>query len=118
MLGTKLWAADGITLGLDEGTELGSLDGSSDGSNELVIGSDEGIVSFQLNLSRQFPAPCTVLQFFSNLHLSTIASFVVRVGVGVRVRVSVCVHVRVRVHVRVGIRPPMYLSCRSSLSWP
>ena len=62
-----LWAADGITLGLDEGTDLGSSDGSCDGSNELVLGSDEGIVSFQLNLSRQFPAPCTVLQFCSIL---------------------------------------------------
>ena len=37
----------------------GSSDGSSDGSNELVLGSDEGIISFQLNISRQFPAPCT-----------------------------------------------------------
>ena len=95
MLGTTLWAADGITLGLDEGTELGPSDVSSDGSNELVLGSDEGIIYIQLNLSRQFPAPCTVLQFFSNLHLSTIASFRVRVGVGVGVGV------------RVGIRPPM-----------
>ena len=67
VLGTTLRAADRITLGLDEGTELGSSDGSSDGSNELVLGSDEGIVSFQLNISRQFPAPCTVLQFCSIL---------------------------------------------------
>ena len=44
VLGTTLRAADGITLGLDEGTELGSSDGSSDGSNELVLGSDEGII--------------------------------------------------------------------------
>ena len=44
MLGTTLWAADEITLGLDEGTELGSSDGSSDGSNELVLGFDEGII--------------------------------------------------------------------------
>ena len=51
VLGTTLRVADGITLRLDEGTELGSSDGSSDGYNELVIGSDEGIVSFQLNLS-------------------------------------------------------------------
>ena len=49
MLGTTLWDADGITLGLDEGTELGYSDGSSDGSNELVLDSDEGIISFQLN---------------------------------------------------------------------
>ena len=64
MLGTTLWDTDGITLGLDEGTELGSSDGYSDGSNELVLGSDEGIISFQLNLSHQFPAPCTVFKFF------------------------------------------------------
>ena len=67
VLGTTIWAAYGITIGLDEGTELGSSDGSSDGSNELVLGSDEGIVSFQINLFRQFPAPCTVLQFCSIL---------------------------------------------------
>ena len=48
MLGTTLWAADVITLGLDEGTDLGSSVGSSDGSNELVLGSDEGIISFQI----------------------------------------------------------------------
>ena len=63
MLGTTLRAADGITLRLDEKTEMGSSDGSPDGSNKLVLGSDEGIVYFQINLSRQFPAPCTVLQF-------------------------------------------------------
>ena len=89
VLGTTLRATDAITLGLDEGTQMGSSYGSYDGSNKILLGSDEGIVSFQLNLSRQFPAPCTVLQFCSNLHLSTIASFSVRVGV------------------RVGIRPPM-----------
>ena len=103
MLGTTLGVADGITPGIDEGTELGSSDGSSDVSNELVLGSDEVIISFQLNLSRQFPAPCTVLQFCSNLHLSTIASFSVGVGVGVGVRVRVRFHLGVRV----GIRPPM-----------
>ena len=33
LLGTTLVVADGITLGIDEGTELSSSDGSSDGSN-------------------------------------------------------------------------------------
>ena len=33
MLGFKLVAADGMTLGVDEGIKLGSLDCSIDGSN-------------------------------------------------------------------------------------
>ena len=35
MLGTTLVVADGITLGIDEVTELGSSYGSPDGSNEF-----------------------------------------------------------------------------------
>ena len=89
---------DGRTLGVLLGTSYG-----------LVFGTDEGIISFQLNLSRQFPAPCTVLQFFSNVHLSTIASFRFRIGVrvGVRVRARIRVRVGVRVGVGVGIQTPM-----------
>ena len=34
VLGTTLGVADGITLEIDEVTELGYSDGSSDGSNE------------------------------------------------------------------------------------
>ena len=34
MIGTILVYVDGITLGLDVGTELGSLDGSFGGSND------------------------------------------------------------------------------------
>ena len=40
VLGSLLGAADDITLGIDEGTEMGSMFSSSDGSNEgKLVGS-------------------------------------------------------------------------------
>ena len=47
VIGTMLVNVDGITLGIDVGTELESLDGSSDGSNGsklvgLLLGYSQG----------------------------------------------------------------------------